>query len=221
MSTESKPIRVLLVDDNVTMLWGLGKLVQGEYPRMTVVGSVRSADEALVYCHLHPDVTLLDLDLHGCSSIEFIPAIKQRSGGVVLVLTGLHDRRLHEDAMLFGAMGVVRKDEPGEYVLQAIACVHGGKFWGGDADVIAAPQARGDEDDQPHAAAAPGVDALTPAERRLIAELIGRGQAPSPEAGGTPVVLAELVAIYDKLGLRNRLELARFAMAHDLVGPAR
>lgn len=139
MDTDNKPIRVLLVDDNVTVLWGLGKLIHSEYPRMTVVGSVRTTDEALVYCDLHPDVTVLDLDLNGCCSVGFIPAIRHRSGGAVLVLTGLGDRNLHADAMSFGAMGVVGKEEPGEAVLQAIErvmktgarCAEGDRMWTG------------------------------------------------------------------------------------------
>lgn len=124
---ESKPIRILLVDDDVTMLWGLGKLIEGEYPRMLVVGAVRDADEALVYCDLLPDVTLLDLDLGGCSSMGFIPTIRERSGGEVIVLTGLRDRRLRDGALSLGAAAVIRKHEPAEAVLRAIEAVRGGQ----------------------------------------------------------------------------------------------
>jgi len=130
MNTELRPTRVLLVDDSVAMLWGLGKLIEGEYPRMTVVGSVASADEALVCCDLEPDVTLLDIDLHGASSLGFIPAIRERSHGEVLVFTGLRDAEVHRRALSLGAMGVVGKDEPGEAVLRAIAQVQQGKPWG-------------------------------------------------------------------------------------------
>lgn len=120
MNAECKPTRVLLVDDSAAVLWGLGKLIQGEFPRMTVVGSVASADEALVYCDLGPDVTLLDIDLRGTSSLGFIPAIRERSGGEVLVFTGSRDALVREKAISMGACGVVGKDEPGEAVLRAI-----------------------------------------------------------------------------------------------------
>jgi DNA-binding NarL/FixJ family response regulator len=118
-------VRVLLVDDSVTVLWGLGKLIEGEYPRMTVVGAVASADEALVYCDLQPDVTLLDIDLQDGSSLGFIPAIRERSRGEVLVFTGLRDVRVHQKAIELGARDVIRKDASGEAVLRAIAAVRG------------------------------------------------------------------------------------------------
>ena len=36
----AKPINVMLVDDHQTMLWGLSRLIDGERPRMQVVGTV-------------------------------------------------------------------------------------------------------------------------------------------------------------------------------------
>jgi DNA-binding NarL/FixJ family response regulator len=120
MELESKPMRVLLVNGSVALLWGLNKLIQGEYPRMTVVGAVASADEALVYCDLMPDVIVLDVDLQAGSTLGFIPAIRERSGGEVLVFTGLRDTRVLERAVALGACGVVAKDAGGDVVLRAI-----------------------------------------------------------------------------------------------------
>jgi DNA-binding NarL/FixJ family response regulator len=120
MQVQSKPTRVLLVDDSVAVLWGMGKLIAGEYPRMTVIGAVADAEAALVYCDLQPDVTLLDIDLRGGSALGFIPAIRARSRGEVLVFTGLRDARVHERARALGALDVIGKDEPGEAVLRAI-----------------------------------------------------------------------------------------------------
>lgn len=132
MNMENISIRVLLVDDNLTMLWGLGKLIQGEFPRMTLVGTASNADEALVLACLHPHVILLDLELDGRNSIAIIPAIMLRSGGHVLIHTGLGDPLRHEDAIRLGAMGVVKKGGPAEIVLQAIECIYQGEFWQGE-----------------------------------------------------------------------------------------
>jgi DNA-binding NarL/FixJ family response regulator len=129
MNIETKPIRVLLVDASVAMLWGLRKLIDGEYPRMAVVGAVGNADEALPYCDLQPDVTLLDIDLRGASSLGFIHAIRERSRGQVLVFTGWRDAGVHQRALSLGALGVIGKDAPGEAVLRAIEQVRLGKPW--------------------------------------------------------------------------------------------
>jgi len=197
---EPKPIRVLLVDDSAAMLWGLGKLVRGEAPRLALVGSARSADEALVYARLRPDVIVLDLEVDGASSADLIPPLRQRSGGRVLILTGLGDRRLHEDALLFGAAGVVRKDETAARVLAAIEAVHAGRYRDIHSPCVSAPRGG----DELAAFAGPGAGFLSPAERAAIVRL---------HAGGnpSPLPLTALVSIYNKLGLRNRLELDRFA----------
>jgi DNA-binding NarL/FixJ family response regulator len=200
MGTQPKPIRVLLVDDSLAMLWGLGKLVRGEAPRLALVGSARSADEALVYARLRPDVIVLDLELDGASSADLIPPLRQRSGGRVLILTGLGDCRLHEDALLFGAAGLVRKDEAAGRVLDAIEGVHAGRYWGIDPRRVSAPRG----DDELAAFAAAGMGFLSPAERAAIVRLHDSHDA-------SPPALAELLSIYNKLGLRNRLELDRFA----------
>ncbi|MGE5466525.1 MAG: response regulator [Ignavibacteria bacterium] len=120
MEQRGNPTRVLLVDDSVAVLWGLAKLIQGEYPRMTVIGAVASADDALVYCDLEPHVTLLDIDLRGASSLGFIPEIRARSRGQVLVFSGVRDVRVHGRALALGAAAVIGKDAPGAMVLRAI-----------------------------------------------------------------------------------------------------
>lgn len=215
---QSKPIRVLLVDGNLTLLWGLGKLIKGEFPKMTLVSSASTVAEALVYARLHPTVTLLDLELDARSSVEFIPEIKRRSGGNVLIYTGLGDRRLHEDAMLFGALGVVRKDDAAEGLLQAIESAHQGKFWNLDPSALFA-QRLGDTTPANGAHAELGIAFLSPAERRTIARCAARWHAAKKLRTEPPVPIDELVSIYNKLGVRNRAELASFAVRHGLTDP--
>lgn len=216
MAEDGKPIGVLLVDDSQAMLWGLGKLIESEFPRMALIGTASTGEEALAHACRQPDVSVINLELAGYSSIELIPLIRQRSGGGVLIHTGLGDRRLHEDAMLFGAQGVVSKGSPGEVLLQAIERVHGGMFWNLDPAAIATQptpteQAAPQSDD----IAALGIGFLSPIERQLIIGLAIQWHDRSNIAG-PPLVLEQLVSIYNKLGLHNRLELVRFAARHGL-----
>lgn len=193
-------IRVLLVKDSAAMRWGLGRLIAGEAPRMALVGSVRSVDEALIYAGPRPSVIVLDLELGGTGSAELIPVLRAHSGDRVLIHTGIGDRRLHEDAMLFGAAGVIGADAPAARMLAAIECVHAGGYWNLDPSSVSPP--RSDRDIA--SAARAGIDFLSPAERRTIARLRG-GRS------GAPLAVADLVSIYNKLGLRNRRELDRLA----------
>ena len=57
-------IRVLLIDDHSSVLWGLEKLIDSQKPKMKTVGKFTSYDKASVEIeNLSPDVILLDLDL--------------------------------------------------------------------------------------------------------------------------------------------------------------
>ncbi len=60
-SPTDHPTRVLLVDDHRTALWGLARLVQGEAPRLSLVGIATDAEQALHAARSRaPDVVLLD-----------------------------------------------------------------------------------------------------------------------------------------------------------------
>ena len=66
MHPTAKPIGVMVVDDHQTMLWGLSKLIDGEKPRMQVVGTARNCEEAMEQVgQLTPDVILVDVDDQG------------------------------------------------------------------------------------------------------------------------------------------------------------
>jgi two-component system, NarL family, nitrate/nitrite response regulator NarL len=124
--TKTPPIRVLLVDDQRVMLWGLAELIDGEWPRMMVVGTACDRTDALRLSTItSPDVILIDLDLAGESTLVFLPELLASSAAQVLVCTCLRDRLLHERAIRDGACGIVMKDAPAELLLRAIAAAHG------------------------------------------------------------------------------------------------
>ena len=113
------------------MLWGLELLIDGESPRMAVVGKATDRAAALqIAAQAQPDVILLDLDLAGELSLDFLPELLRLSPARVLVFTGMQDRALHERALRDGACGVVLKEENAEALLQAIVRAHEGR---GDA----------------------------------------------------------------------------------------
>ncbi len=124
--TSSSPIKVLLVDDQPTLLWGLEMLIQAEWPRMAVVGKATDRAAALrLAAEAQPDVILLDLNLNGDLSLDFLPELCRLSPAArVLIFTGLRDPLLHERALRNGAVGIVLKDEPAGALLDAIVNAH-------------------------------------------------------------------------------------------------
>jgi DNA-binding NarL/FixJ family response regulator len=66
-------IQVFLVDDYPPVLWGLSKLIQGEYPRMRLVGTANTRNATITGVIQHqPDVILLDYELSNQSSLDFL-----------------------------------------------------------------------------------------------------------------------------------------------------
>lgn len=92
---------------------------------MAVVGKASCRSTSLQFAaETQPDVILLDLDLAGDLSLDFLPALMLLSPARVLVFTSVNDSTLHTRALRDGACGVVRKEESAEFLLQAIVRAH-------------------------------------------------------------------------------------------------
>ena len=212
------PIRIMLVDDHKTMLWGLEKLIEGAGDDLALIGSANNNEGALREAsRLRPDVIVLDLDLEGESSIAILPRLLLDSGAKVLILSGNRDQGLLTQAIKLGARGVVGKEAPAEVVLNAIRAVHRGDLCVDPALMsalltqISAP-AKAD----PEAAR---IATLTPKERKIVAVVVEGNGAPNKELASRlfiaePTLRNNLTTIYQKLGVANRLELYVYATKH-------
>ena len=221
------PIRVFLIDDHRSILWGLEKLIESATPAMQVVGSVTNCTDAFkLLVQAAPDVILLDMDLGKESGLDAIPQLMAKSAAKILILTGLRDKIVLDKAVLAGARGVVEKEAPAETILTAIARVHEGQLWLDRAATSrifvefsrkgAAPAA--DPEQQK-------IESLTDREREIVA-------VTANNAGANAKAIAEmlhisehtlrnhLTSIYEKLGVANRLELFAYAHQHDLTKSA-
>jgi two-component system nitrate/nitrite response regulator NarL len=215
-------IRVMLVDDHRSVLWGLEKLIDGEKPRMQVIAKATSCAAAIeTAMQSQPDVVVLDLDLAGEDGSEIIADLVNGRNTRVLVLTGTRDGKMHESSILRGACGLVHKQEPAETLLKAIEKVHRGELWldrvttgrlfiklakpkDAATDKLASLTAR-ERDIVGHVVADPGADNRKLAERLHIGEHTLRNH---------------LSRIYDKLGVPNRLELYVYAQRHGVNSPS-
>lgn len=217
-----KTIRVMLIDDHKTMLWGLAKLIEGESARMEVVGTAGNCDEALAQIdQLAPDVILLDLDLGGKCSLDILPALLANGVSRVLILTGTREQGTLDKAVLHGARGVVRKDASAEQVLKAIEKVHQGELWldhemlGRVFGEFMHPTAAHKADPEAEKNAT-----LTAKERKIV-DTIVEGNGALNKTLAQRLFISEhtlrnhLTSIYQKLGVSNRLELYVYAVKHQ------
>ena len=218
-----QPIRVMLIDDHPTLLWGLEKLINAETPRMSVMATARNAQEALAcLAHETPDVVLLDLDLDGQSGLTLLPALLHERRTRVLILTGERQQNILDQAVQKGARGILRKDASAEHVLKAIVKTHEGELWL-DRSTLGRVFT---EFRDPVSARKPDPEtlrqaSLTARERRIIA-LVVQSQGASNKALAQSLFISEhtlrnhLSSVYQKLDVANRLELYVYATRHQL-----
>ncbi|MBE9067446.1 response regulator transcription factor [Leptolyngbya cf. ectocarpi LEGE 11479] len=127
MARSQGPIRLLLVDDEDIIRYGLNAILQCE-TAIEVVGEACNGQEAVEQAQrLTPDVVLMDIGMPGMSGVTATGKICQALPDTkVLILTTLtEDRHLH-DAIQQGASGYLLKNVPPEDFIHIIQSTHKG-----------------------------------------------------------------------------------------------
>jgi DNA-binding NarL/FixJ family response regulator len=196
------------------------------WPDIECVAEAADVVEALVaIARKQPDVILLDIDSCARFGVEAIPALLSGVGHArILLLNGEHNVLAQRQAIHRGAMGVVLKEKPPEVLHKALQHVQAGEVW---IDRATIAQVLSDLTFGAPADISPDVSRiglLTNRERQVVA-LIGEGlknkQIASRMAISEPTVRHHLTSIFDKLGVKNRLELVIFAHGYNLAAPSR
>jgi two-component system, NarL family, nitrate/nitrite response regulator NarL len=217
-------VRVLIVDDHGIMRAGLRMLLESQSGIM-VVGEASSCADALALATCtQPDVIVLDLDLGGENALESIPTLLRTAPETrILVLTGLRDPEVHRQAIRHGALGLVFKEKAVETLLQAITKVRAGEVW---LEPTMIARVLGDltrpQLSPPTSSEATKIARLTEREREVIT-LVGEGLRNRFIAErlyiSEATVRHHLTAIFAKLDVSDRFELAIYAYQHGLAKP--
>lgn len=221
---EKSPIRVLLIDDHRSILWGLERLIESGKPAMEVVGTATNCTDALkLIDQAAPDLILLDIGLGDQNGVDEIPNLLARSKAKILVLTGMRDESIHDKAVLAGASGVVEKEASAETILAAIEKVHEGQLWLDRAATgrifLELSRENAAQSADPERAK---IQSLTDREREIVAVAASHAGA-NAKAIAEMLYISEhtlrnhLTSIYDKLDVANRLELFAYAHKHGLT----
>jgi DNA-binding NarL/FixJ family response regulator len=104
-------VRCLIVDDNPGFVAAASKLLEAD--GISVVGSASSSAEAVgLIADLHPDVTLVDIDLGSESGIELVERLHQTAVSSPLILISAHSADDFLDPIAdSAAVGFVAKSE--------------------------------------------------------------------------------------------------------------
>ena len=217
-------VRVLIVDDHGIMRAGLRMLLESQ-PGLAVVGEAATCAEAVALAtSTQPDVIVLDLDLGGENAITSIPTLLRAAPDTrILVLTGVRDPEVHRQAIRQGALGLVVKEKAAETLLHAITQVRAGEVWLEPTMIarVLGELTRPQPSPQVSAQAA-NIAKLTEREREVIT-LVGQGLRNKHIAArlyiSEATVRHHLTAIFAKLDVSDRFELAIYAYQHGLAKP--
>jgi two-component system response regulator NreC len=212
-------IRVLIADDHALVRSGLRALLAAQ-PDIEVVGEAEDGAAVVEQCErLKPDVALMDLTMPGRGGILAAEEIARACPATkVLVLTMHEDEAYARQARLAGAAGYVLKKALATELIQAIRTVHGGKHYISlsVANAFAEPELLPWRKHRPDA----GVELLSEREREVVS-LVALGHTNAEMADKLHIsektVETHRAHALEKLGLRTRADLVRFAIEHGLM----
>jgi DNA-binding NarL/FixJ family response regulator len=215
-----QPIRILLADDHAVLRAGLKALLNAESD-MQVVGEAGDGRTCIqAAAQLKPDVILLDLNMPHCNGLEALAELRRQAPhSRVLVLTMHDDAQYLRQALAAGSAGYILKQAADTELLSAIRTVYnGGVFLHPNHTRVLL------EDGSNRAAPGPPIAASLAqlSDRELeVLRLIALGYA-NKEIADTLCLSVKTVETYkarlmEKLGLKSRAALVRYALEHRLL----
>ena len=213
-------IRIVIADDHPVVRIGVKNMLQSD-SGLEVLGEASDGDEAITATlELLPDILLLDLQMPRLPGLEAMRAIMSGSPTVkILLLTSPITALQIIEALQIGARGIVLKDALADHLTTAIRAVSSGAYWIGGKRVVNLVGALHELMQQ---AAVPErkTYGLTPRELEVVGCIVegcSNRDIAKQLSISEETVKRHLSNIFDKTGVSTRLELALFAIAHQLV----
>ena len=208
-------LRILVADDHGIVRSGVRMLLDRQ-PDMQVVAEAEdgvAAVEAAI--REHPDVAILDVSMPRKTGLQAAREIRAHCPDTRVLLLSMHDdERYVYDAVKAGASGYVLKRQADVELIDAVRAVAGGgRFLSATVDAGEMQEWLDRGDEQPH-------DPLTPREMdvvKLIAEAYTNRQIAEILKVSEKTVESHRANVLGKLGMRDRVELVRYAIRRGLV----
>lgn len=213
-------IKTVIAEDQVILRESLKRLIEQD-SEIAVIGCAGNGREALELCRIyHPDMVLMDIVMPGCDGVEGTRLIKESFPTVkVLILTTFDDDKNIAKALHNGADGYILKIITPDDLILAIKSVAKGMGIM-DKNVLHAVTKQFDVATGSELPFAGDLPHFTSREMDLI-RLIVDGK--SNKEIGNDLSLTEgsiknlVTAVLDKLGLKDRTQLAVYAVKKRLV----
>ncbi len=211
-------IRVIIADDHVIMREGVA-IILNDLPGFEVVGQAKDGKQAVELVEeLHPHITLLDINMPELNGIDAAKIICQMHPETKILMLTMHDdSAIFFEAIQAGAVGYILKgSQPGD-LIEALRAVHMGDVY------LSPPMTRklvnaylATNDNQETSR----LDLLTDREHEvmhLLAQGLTNREIAQRLVISPSAVQTHRTHIMEKLQLKNRAELVRYAMRHNLL----
>jgi DNA-binding NarL/FixJ family response regulator len=211
-------LHILVADDHGIVRSGIRMLIDRQQG-MHVVAEAEDGIQAVELAQAtRPDVAILDVSMPRMTGLQAAREIRSRAPDTSVLLLSMHDdERYFFDAVDVGAAGYVLKRSADTDLIDAIQAVARGEQFVSpvtERAVIKEWLAGGREDRLE--------DPLTPRELdvvKLIAEAYTNKQIAEALHVSEKTVESHRANVLSKLGMRDRVELVRYAIRRGLVEP--
>lgn len=208
-------IRLLLVDDHHLVRSGLRRLLQEESD-LEVVAEAATGEEALRLAReTKPDVVLMDVNMPGMGGLEATRRLLGTNADCKILVVTMYDDEPYPTRLLeAGAAGYLSKDSAAEEVVTAVRQVAAGKSYVASAIAsrLAVSLIKG--------SGGSPFERLSQREMQ-VAMMVTQGQ--STQAISDSLCLSPKTVstyryrVFEKLDVRNDVELTRLAMRYGLL----
>ena len=168
----SKKLRILIADDHPIFRRGLCDVIETA-AGLQLVGQAGDGEAALqLVGELHPDIVIFDVHMPKLTGLQAArKLIEKRSATRIILLTMHEDEDLLNEALQLGVLAYVLKENAVEDLLQAVRAVADGKTFISAA--LTGMLLRRRERNEALRCEKPGLDSLTPSERRILRLIAG------------------------------------------------
>jgi DNA-binding NarL/FixJ family response regulator len=211
--------RILLADDHALVRRGLRMILDAE-PDLVVVAEAGNGAEAVELAGEGVDLAILDIAMPRMTGLQAAREMSRRAPTVRILMLSMYDNEQYFfEALKAGASGYVLKSVADRDLVEACRAAMRGEpflYAGAVTALIRDYLQRNRQNDRiPDSI-------LTPREEEIV-KLIAEGHS-SKEIAHTLVISAKTVDrhranILQKLGMRDRLDLTRYAIRAGLVEP--
>jgi DNA-binding NarL/FixJ family response regulator len=208
-------LRILIADDHGIVRSGLRMLLEGQDDMEVVAEASDGAEARELAIRERPDLAILDVKMPKLTGLQAAREIREQAPDVsVLILSMYDDENYLFEALKAGASGYVLKAQADTDLLEAVRAVQRGEpFLTPEAQRVLLKEVMGE---------AGGEGELTPREQEIV-KLVAEAH--------TNKEIAQILHLSEKtvenhrsnalrkLGMRDRVELVRYAIRKGLIEP--